>query len=137
MLNKIQNEFQINQTALDILAYRQELLASNIANVDTPNYQSQDINFNKEFKKAINKNKNNLHTLSLQSTSLHHIINDNNHVLHVTIKKNHIKNQLKSNHNSVDMNVERMKFIKNALQYQIFLSLLKNQIKNMRNAIQG
>ncbi len=37
---------------MDICAYRQKILASNIANADTPNYKAKDINFQEELKKA-------------------------------------------------------------------------------------
>lgn len=36
----------VNERALGLRAYRQELLASNIANADTPNYKAVDIDIN-------------------------------------------------------------------------------------------
>lgn len=45
---------------IDICAYRQKILASNIANVDTPNYKAKDIDFREELIKATEiKNWNN------------------------------------------------------------------------------
>jgi flagellar basal-body rod protein FlgB len=38
---------------LDLAAYRQTLVASNIANVDTPGYHTRDIDFRQELQKAI------------------------------------------------------------------------------------
>ena len=38
---------------LDLTAYRQSLVASNIANVDTPGYHTRDIDFRGEMQKAI------------------------------------------------------------------------------------
>jgi flagellar basal-body rod protein FlgB len=38
---------------LDIAAFRQGLLAGNIANVDTPGYRTRDINFGAELQRAI------------------------------------------------------------------------------------
>ena len=37
---------------MDLLSARQKLVASNIANVDTPGYQTQDIDFQTEFQNA-------------------------------------------------------------------------------------
>ena len=37
---------------LDLAAYRQTLIASNLANVDTPGYRTRDIDFNKEMRQA-------------------------------------------------------------------------------------
>lgn len=41
---------------LDICAYRQKILASNIANVDTPNYKARDIDFREELRRAAEDN---------------------------------------------------------------------------------
>lgn len=37
---------------LDLAAFRQKLIASNLANVDTPGYRTQDINFQAEMSRA-------------------------------------------------------------------------------------
>ena len=38
---------------LDVTAYRQGVVAANIANIDTPGYQRHDINFKQELDKAL------------------------------------------------------------------------------------
>lgn len=38
---------------LDLTAYRQQLVTSNIANVDTPGYRTRDIDFRREFQQAM------------------------------------------------------------------------------------
>lgn len=38
---------------LDLTSYRQNLVASNVANVDTPGYRTRDIDFHHEFQKAM------------------------------------------------------------------------------------
>lgn len=40
------------EKALDIAAYREQLIASNIANVDTPGYRAKEISFKEELKRA-------------------------------------------------------------------------------------
>lgn len=37
---------------LDLQAFREELISSNLANVDTPGYRTQDINFEAEMRRA-------------------------------------------------------------------------------------
>ena len=37
---------------LDLAAYRQTLITSNLANIDTPGYRTRDINFEKEMRQA-------------------------------------------------------------------------------------
>lgn len=45
MMNKLDDAFRFQQQALGLLSRRQEVLASNIANADTPGYQARDIDF--------------------------------------------------------------------------------------------
>jgi len=45
MIDKLDSEFGFGREALDVRARRQELLSSNIANADTPNYKARDIEF--------------------------------------------------------------------------------------------
>jgi len=40
---------------LDLAAFRQKLIASNLANVDTPGYRTKDINFESEMRRAENR----------------------------------------------------------------------------------
>lgn len=45
MLDKLDSEFRFQQHALSLLTQRQGILASNIANADTPGYLARDIDF--------------------------------------------------------------------------------------------
>ena len=56
MMNKLDALFNFQQTALNLRAQRQELLAANIANADTPNYKARDIDFAATLKNALNVN---------------------------------------------------------------------------------
>ena len=50
MLNPIAGRLE---RYMDLLSARQKLVASNIANADTPGYHTQDINFQAEFEHAL------------------------------------------------------------------------------------
>ena len=45
MLDKLDAALRFQQEALNLRAQRQEVLAANIANADTPGYQARDIDF--------------------------------------------------------------------------------------------
>ena len=45
MINKLDSTFRFYEDAANLRAHRQQLIASNIANVDTPNFKARDINF--------------------------------------------------------------------------------------------
>src|SRR3954469_20525728 len=45
MIGKLDDYLRFNEAALSLRSSRQQLLASNIANADTPNYKARDIDF--------------------------------------------------------------------------------------------
>ncbi|WP_063923566.1 flagellar basal body rod protein FlgB, partial [Burkholderia pseudomallei] len=53
MLDKLDAEFAFGRQALDVRAYRQELLSSNIANADTPGYRARDVDFSSTLARAL------------------------------------------------------------------------------------
>src|ERR1700712_5404003 len=55
MLGKLDQAFLLNQTALSLRSQRQEVLASNIANADTPNYKARDIDFSSALNSALSR----------------------------------------------------------------------------------
>ncbi|WP_206950721.1 flagellar basal body rod protein FlgB [Trinickia acidisoli] len=55
MLDKLDAEFAFGREALDVRAYRQELLSSNIANADTPGYKARDVDFGSSLATALQR----------------------------------------------------------------------------------
>ena len=53
MTDRLDNEFRFHQSALALRAERQQVLASNIANADTPNFKARDIDFRKALVQAL------------------------------------------------------------------------------------
>src|SRR5262245_36887179 len=45
MIDRIDQELSFSRQALNLRTYRQEVLASNIANADTPHYKARDFDF--------------------------------------------------------------------------------------------
>jgi flagellar basal-body rod protein FlgB len=133
MFNKINKMFDCNQRLLNFYAKREEILSSNIANADTPKYKAIDISFRKEMDKIL---KDNNLKITLKQTSLNHL--KSNAKKNFSFEINPIKNTTKKiNGNTVDMNRERIEFIKNTLKYEENLVFLKNEIKNIMNVLKG
>jgi Flagellar basal body protein len=55
MLDKLDAALRFQQEALNLRAQRQEILAANIANADTPGYQARDVDFASELKKVMDR----------------------------------------------------------------------------------
>lgn len=134
MVSKIDNALQFNRTVLNLRAARQELVASNIANVDTPNYKAKDIDFAKTLQGAISGN-----TVKLQmaGTAPHHLssISGENVMGSPVMFRNVV--QPSADGNTVDMDVERAQFADNALRYEASVKFVDNQIKSVLTALQG
>ncbi|EIS8147342.1 flagellar basal body rod protein FlgB [Salmonella enterica] len=73
MLDRLDAALRFQQEALNLRAQRQEILAANIANADTPGYQARDIDFASELKKVMVRGREETGGVALTLTSSHHI----------------------------------------------------------------
>ena len=55
MIGKLDDALRFHETALSLRGQRQQLLASNIANADTPNFKARDIDFTKALQGAMTR----------------------------------------------------------------------------------
>lgn len=134
MFDKLDNEFRFQQQALSLLSRRQDILASNIANADTPGYQARDIDFSQQLKNAMSQDTQSNNSLTLSLTSGKHIpgaapVMQDQQLLY------RIPDQPSADGNTVDMDRERVNFADNNVKYQSSLTLLGSQIKNMMSVI--
>lgn len=135
MLAKLDDYFRVQETALKLRSARQELLASNIANADTPNYKARDVDFASAFNNALQggASQQNLaasHSRHLQSSSAGSIFPANA----VLYRR---ENQSSVDGNTVNMDTELAAFSDNALRYQAALTFMQKRIETMKTAIQG
>lgn len=130
MIESLDNLLQFHQNALNMRAFRQQLLASNIANADTPGYKARDIDF-----AAALRDIGTARADSLRSTHDRHLSapggNEPAAVLYRTVQQPSVDG------NTVDMDVERNRFAENAVHYDANLTFLNSQIKLMLAALQG
>ena len=134
MVSKIDNALQFNRTVLNLRAARQELIASNIANVDTPNYKAKDIDFAKTLQGAITGN---TAKLQMAGTAPHHLSSSlGENVMGAQVMFRNVV-QPSADGNTVDMDVERAQFADNALRYEASVKFVDNQIKSVLTALQG
>lgn len=136
MLDKLDTALQFGTEALNLRAQRQEILASNIANADTPGYQARDIDFSSELSRALEKGRAQGSGLSLAVTSARHIPAQTVQAPGFDLMYR-IPDQPAMDGNTVDMDRERTQFADNSLKYQTDLTLISSQIKSMTNVLQG
>jgi flagellar basal-body rod protein FlgB len=95
---------------MNLVSARQKLVSSNIANADTPGYQTKDVDFESE----------------LQS----HMLGSKPNVIEVSGLKN------KNDGNNVDMDREARLLAENALRFSVASQLAHSEISTIRTAIE-
>ncbi|MCB5187985.1 flagellar basal body rod protein FlgB [Methylobacillus caricis] len=135
MMNKLDAALNFHETALRVRGQRQELLAANIANADTPGYKARDINFADTFKQALaGIDHSGLSAATTNSAHLQANAPSNGQpggVMFRSIIQGSVDG------NTVDMDVERTQFADNALRYEASITMISGQIKKMLAAVQG
>jgi flagellar basal-body rod protein FlgB len=96
---------------LDLLSARQKLAASNIANADTPGYQTKDIDFQQEFMSLVNGQQ----PLTIDAEGL----------------------QDKPDGNNVSVDREARMLAENAMRFNVASVLLRGEINSVKSAITG
>ncbi len=133
MLSKIDKEISFVQSALNLRARRQEILAANIANSDTPNYKARDLDFAAALKTAMGGAGG---ALALSRTSARHLEGASGGG---SAGSAHVKFraalQPSLDGNTVDVDVERAHFAENALHYQFLLDRAGSAFRTMAQAI--
>jgi flagellar basal-body rod protein FlgB len=134
MIDRIGENFDFYQKALGLRQQRQEILASNIANADTPNYKARDIDFAAVLRDAMGERMR-LPDTQLTLTSARHIPAKALSAGPVDVLYRQ-PTQPSLDGNTVDMNVERIQFTDNTMRYQTDLSVLSQRIKTLIMAMQ-
>lgn len=134
MINKLDEALHFQQTALSLRAARQELLASNIANADTPNYKAVDIDFSKALQNVL---AGSVAGLPAVKTSPMHLQGNSGAAILESPVMYRKPVQPSADGNTVDMDVERAQFTDNALRYEASVMFVNAKLKGILAAIQG
>lgn len=130
MAISLDKAFGIHQHALLVRSDRAEVLASNIANADTPGYKAKDINFADALSNAQKKSSYNMSRTHEKHYDLSINMNSS------TQFRNPMQPDT-GDGNSVDVQVERNNFMQNSMEYQTSLRFLNGKIKSLNKALSG
>lgn len=134
MIDKIAKHFDFQQRALGLRAYRNEVLASNVANADTPQYKAVDFDFNQALAESTELQRR--RSLEMSQTNSRHL-HGNVHTVNGAELQYRQAVQPSIDGNTVDMDVERAKFTDNSLRYQTTTTFLNRRISGLSEAIKG
>lgn len=93
---------------MDLLSTRQKLVASNLANADTPGYRTQDVDFQREFMSAVNGPAQVIEPQGLYE---------------------------KPDGNNVSVDRESRLLSENAIRFNLASTLVRGRLESIRNAI--
>ena len=122
--------FGLHEQALKFRAHRNEVLASNIANADTPNYKARDLDFGDALKRARNETVGLTRTSEMHQRAWGTKMSGGQLMYRVPM-------QSTLDGNTVEADVEQAKFAENAVQYRASLAFLDGQIRSLKFAIKG
>jgi flagellar basal-body rod protein FlgB len=128
-MNRLDGLFQFHQQALSLHSERQKLIASNIANADTPGYKARDIDFVSALKNAQASQS------KLQAPGMKSLGNQGSALGADLMYRSAVQRSVDGN--TVDIDVERAQFAENAVRYEAQTLFVTSQIKAMLSAIQG
>ncbi len=120
--------------ALRVSGYRQQLLAANIANANTPNYKAVDIPFAQTLQ-ALQSGQGG--SLPLQTDQPRQYTASAGELSLAGFVQYQRGSAVGLDGNSVDMNREQSEFAQNSLRYQGDVTFLTGKIKTLLSAITG
>ncbi len=134
MLNRLTDALDFQAQALTLRSDRQRLIASNIANADTPGYVAREMNFSQALTEATG-GANAAATLATSQPG--HIAapafgaGGDGKLLYASASQTSIDN------NTVDMDRERASFADNSIKYEATLRFINSNVRTALSAITG
>lgn len=126
-MDLLSNAFGFQEKVLNLQSKRLQMLASNIANADTPNFKAQELDF-----KAVLKEQ------EVERVSATH---DKHYGGLMDLPDDGMRYRVPFNSsfdgNTVELNVEQAQYGKAAADFQTTLSFLESRISGIRKALRG
>jgi flagellar basal-body rod protein FlgB len=134
MLNRLTDTLDFQAQALDLRSERQRLIASNIANADTPGYVARDL----DFAKALREATGGARSAALAVSSPGHIGAGSGGAGSSTANLTYaVASQTNLDRNTVDMDRERASFADNSVKYEATLRFINSNVRTVLSAITG
>ncbi len=126
-----------HHSALSIRNDRLEVISGNIANANTPGYKARDIDFKHALQQATSSQSSGMQSVSGGLTRT----NDKHFDIpsHRRLDQQYVipEQPDTGDGNSVDVQLERNKFLEESMRYQASLQFINGKIKGMKKAISG
>ncbi len=129
MLNKSFQNIEIYRKSLQASWFKNEAIANNIANVNTPGYKRQDVKFENILKQHLNNSQT-----KLSETHPNHF--SNNYFKNIEPKiSTELNTSFRKDDNNVNIDVEMAELSKNTIKFNALASQLSKNLQRIRLAI--
>ncbi len=126
--NALQN-INIQERALNVAALRQDVLANNIANVETPNYKRKDV----VFEDILNEHIESYNFEMARTDDKHFAIGMSDG--YIVTSPNSMEMRLDGN--NVNPDFEMAELAKNQIKYNAMTNAVSSQLRRLNSAIKG
>jgi flagellar basal-body rod protein FlgB len=148
MLAQLTDSLDFHSKALVVRAERQRVIASNIANADTPGYSARELNFKETLTELTGSGRAQMPMKSAAPSGA----NLKTHAQHMTLQPMQSQeaelgagtkliyaanSQASLDSNSVDLDRERASFVDNSVRYEATLRFINGNSKTLLSAITG
>ena len=128
--------FSLLEKSLNLRSLQHRILASNIANMDTPNYKAVELDVAEEMNRNIHQGASS--GIQLARTQTTHLPASSNPTDAVKIKiAKSPELSLRSDGNTVDLDRTMGKLAENTLLYRTAAQIISRKFSGLRNAIKG
>lgn len=136
MQNRLTQALDFQSQALVLRAERQRLIASNIANADTPGYQAREMDFANALRQATGSLSASAQPLPLATTQGRHDaaavdFREDPGLLYARHSQDAV------DRNTVDMDRERASFTDNTVKYEATLRFINGSVRSMLDAMKS
>ena len=148
MFAQMTSNLDFHSKALVLRAERQRVIASNIANADTPGYVARDLNFKQALADMTQTSHSELSAAGVRlatsagtaSSHPQHLslsLGGSSQMAGANTMAYAVQSQPSVDGNSVDMDRERANFVDNSVRYESTLRFINGSAKTLLSAIQG
>lgn len=127
-MNNLLNPFGVHEQALGARTRRLELIASNIANADTPRFKARDLDFKQMFASAQQD--------LLTTTNVQHFVTGEGGAAGNSLMYR-VPFSASEDGNTVEMSVEQAAYGKAAADYRATLNFIDSETASIKRALRG
>jgi len=124
---------KVIEKSLDASLMRNEAIAQNIANVDTPGYKRKTVSFEEELSDALSKN----NSFKGKRTDPRHIPIGGRNIdeVGINVSEDSSSNVMRLDGNNVDIENEMAQMAENNIRYNVLIQRMNNTFSKMKSVI--